>query len=208
MLTELSLIQPPVSKPKGQRTRQREATRRQLLEGGLRVVAAAGFAGTSTAAIAQATGKAHGTVFVHFRTRDDLVTALVAEVGRAMSTRLAELETAAPSLSDVLHAHLTALADHEVLYARLLCEASTLPLAARACLFALQSGIASRLQKAYSRAREQDTVRELDPIALSNIWISLTNHYLMNRDLFAPGGNVIATCGADLKAQLLGLLRL
>jgi len=208
MLTEPSLNTSFLPPPTGQRTRQRETTRRQLVEAGLRVVAAAGFAGASTAAIAQATGKAHGTVFVHFRTRDDLVTELVAEVGRAMSRRLAELETAVPSVPDVLQAHLTALADHEVLYARLLCEASILPPAARACLFALQSGIASRLQKAYVRAREQGLVRNLDPVGLSNIWISLTNHYLMNRDLFAPGGSVIARCGDGLQAQLLDLLRL
>ena len=41
-------------------------------------------------------------------------------------------------------------ARHEVLYARLLCEASTLPPAARARLFALQSGIAWRLRTAYA----------------------------------------------------------
>eukprot|EP01036_Dinobryon_divergens_P053033 gene53033-70903_t len=39
------------------RTRQREATRRQLVEAGLRVVAEHGFAGATTAAIARATGK-------------------------------------------------------------------------------------------------------------------------------------------------------
>ena len=190
-----------------QRQRQREATRRQLVEAGLRVVTATGFAGATTAAIAQATGKAHGTVFVHFRTRDDLVTELVAEVGRAMSDRLAALETLNPTLAEVLDAHLAALADQEVLYSRLLCEASTLPLAARAQVFALQSGVAARLRAAYLRARAQGTVRVLDPFTVGNLWISLTNHYLMNRDFFAPGGSVIEKSGAMLKAQLLGLIQ-
>lgn len=196
-------LQPAAS----QRKRQREATRRQLVEAGLRVVTTAGFAGATTAAIAQATGKAHGTVFVHFRTRDDLVTELVAEVGRAMSDRLAALETLNPTLGEVLDAHLAALADQEVLYARLLCEASTLPLAARAQVFALQSGVAARLRAAYLRARAQGTVRVLDPFTVGNLWISLVNHYLMNRDFFAPGGSVIAKSGAMLKAQLLGLIQ-
>lgn len=191
-----------------QRTLQRETTRRQLIEAGLRIVANSGFAGTSTSAVAQATGKAHGTVFIHFQTRDALVTELVAEVGRGMSNRLAELETTAPSVSEVLSAHLTALADNEVLYSRLLCEASTLPLAARAMIFALQSGIASRMRDAYLRAQAQGTVREIRPVALSNIWISLTNHYLMNRDFFAPGASVIAKCGDEIKAQLIDLMQL
>lgn len=190
-----------------QRALQREATRRQLVAAGLRVVAKEGFAGASTAAIARATGKAHGTVFLHFRTRDALVAELVAEVGRAMSNRLAELEREAPALADVLDAHLMALADNEVLYARVLCEASTLPAAARAQVFALQSGIASRLRRAYARARAMGEVRDIGSVALANIWISLTNHYLMNRDLFAPGASVISKCGGALKAQLLELIR-
>jgi AcrR family transcriptional regulator len=197
----------PIHPPISQRAQQRETTRRQLVEAGLRVVATSGFAGTTTAAIAQATGKAHGTVFVHFPTRDALVAELIAEVGRTMSERLLSAETSAPSLSEVLNAHLVALADNEVLYSRLLCEASTLPLAARSMIFALQSGVASRIRTAYLRARKQGTMRKIDPVLLSNIWISLTNHYLMNRDLFAPDASVIAKCGADIKTQLLDLIR-
>ncbi|MGE0580750.1 MAG: TetR/AcrR family transcriptional regulator [Steroidobacteraceae bacterium] len=197
----------PATAHPSQRTRQRETTRRRLIQAGLRVVAAEGFAGASTAAIARATGKAHGTVFVHFPTRDALVAELVAEVGRGMSTQLARLAGDDPALPDVLDAHLAALAEHEQLYARVLSEAATLPKAARAQVFALQSGIAFRLRAAWTRARAQGTVRDLDPVALANIWISLTNHYLMNRDLFAPGGSVIENCGAALKSQLLDLIR-
>jgi AcrR family transcriptional regulator len=191
-----------------QRTRQRDATRRQLVEAGLRVVAESGFAGASTAAIAQATGKAHGTVFVHFRTRDELVGAIINEVGRTMSERLAALDRAEPTLADVMDAHLTALEENEPLYSRLLGEAATLPLAARAQVFALQSGVAWRLRGAYERARAQGRVREIDPVTLANLWISLTNHYLLNRDLFAPGASVVAQHGAALKAQLLTLIDL
>eukprot|EP01041_Mallomonas_annulata_P017903 gene17903-36581_t len=113
------------------RTRQREATRRQLVEAGLRVVAEHGFAGATTAAIARATGKAHGTVFVHFANRDALVGALVAEVGQAMSQRLSALPADTCGVGEVLDAHLLALGEHEVLYARLLREATALPLSAR-----------------------------------------------------------------------------
>lgn len=189
-----------------QRARQREATRRRLIQAGLRVVAAQGIAGATTAAIARETGKAHGTVFVHFPTRDALVAELVAEVGRTMSDDLARHSGDDPSIAAVLDAHLAALAAHETLYARIIAEASTLPSAARAQVFALQSGIAFRLRGAWERARANGAVRNLDPAVLANIWISLTNHYLMNRDLFAPGGSVIAQCGATLKAQVLALV--
>ena len=189
------------------RTRQRDATRGQLVQAGLRIVAERGFAGATTAAIAEASGKAHGTVFVHFRTRDTLVAELVAEIGRAMSQRLAEIPSDAPRLAEVLDSHLRALAQHEVLYARLLCESSTLPDAARARLFALQSGVAWRLRSAYTRELARGAARDLDPVALANTWIALTNHDLMNRDLFAPGASVVEARGVEWKAQWLAMVR-
>jgi AcrR family transcriptional regulator len=194
----------PLSRP---RTRQRETTRRHLIEAGLRVVATHGFAGATTAAIAKATGKAHGTVFVHFPTRDALVTELVEEVGRAMTLRLAEVPTDAPGVSEVLDAHLAALAEHEELYAALLRESTALPLVARARVFALQSGIAWRLHEAHARDVARGAARAMDPVALGNTWIALTNHYLMNRDLFTAGASVIAAHGAELKATLLAIIR-
>jgi AcrR family transcriptional regulator len=191
----------------GVRAQQRATTRRLLVQAGLRVVASRGFAGATTAAIAEASGKAHGTVFVHFPTREALVAELVEEVGRAMTQRLAEISNDTLGVSEVLDAHLAALAEHEELYARLVREAAALPLAARARVFALQSGIAWRLRAAHGRDVVRGAARAMDPVALANIWIALTNHYLMNRDLFAPDASVIATRGPELKAQLLEIIR-
>ena len=67
------------------------------MQAGLRVVAERGFAAATTAAIARLRGKAHGTVFVHFQTRDALVAELVEEIGRAISQRLADIPTTRPA---------------------------------------------------------------------------------------------------------------
>lgn len=193
--------------PRSVRAAQRQATRQQLLGAALQLVAEHGFAGATTAAIARAVGKAHGTVFVHFPTRDALVEQLVAEIGRAISEQLANAAAGAPALPDVLDAHLSALAAHEVLYARLLTEAAALPAAARARLFALQSGIAYRLRQACERAVLAGLARPLDATLVANSWIALTNHYLMHRDLFAPGSSVMTTHRAALKDWMLEVLR-
>lgn len=194
--------------PPSSRAHQRSATRRQLVDAGLRVVAARGLAGATTAAIAEASGKAHGTVFVHFRSRDDLVDALVQELGRAISQRLAELadDGGEPGVAQVLDAHLAALAEYEALVACVLRESGTLPPAARARVFALQSGVAWRLRHALARDVARGRARPIDPLTLSNVWIALGNHYLIHRDLFAPGASVVAARGAELKAQLLSLI--
>lgn len=206
MLSELQLSEIPDEGSGTKRDRQRADTRRQLVDSALRIVAEAGFAGASTAAIAKATGKAHGTVFIHFPTRDDLVNELVAQVGRTMSQALSAGENQTPLVAEVLSAHLEALRANEVLYARMLKEAATLPLAARTYIFALQSGISSRLKEAYTRENAAGTVRSVDPVFLGNVWIGLTNHYLINREFFAPGAFVIDVCGAQLMTQVLMLI--
>lgn len=188
------------------RAQQRVATREQLLQAGLRVVAERGFAAATTAAIAEASGRAHGTVFVHFKTREALVGELVEAIGAAITQHLADGAGAGAGLEQVFEAHLQALAAHETLYARLLCEASSLPPAARARVFALQSGLAWRLRRALAEAQAQGRARALDPVLLANTWIALCNHYLMNRDLFAPGASVVAARGAELKAHALALI--
>lgn len=193
--------------PNTRRSTQRQATRQQLVDAALRVVAAHGFAGATTAAIAKASGKAHGTVFVHFRSREALVDEVVREIGDAISRRLAQAQSTAPTVEEVLDAHLAALAESEVLYARLLGEATTLPPAARARVFALQSGIAFRLRQAYERELAQGRARAIDRTLLANTWIALTNHYLMHRDLFSPGASVVAARRDELKACLLQLIR-
>ena len=198
---------PTIARRPGFRTDQRDATRHDLVQAGLRLVSERGFAGATTAAIAQASGRAHGTVFVHFPTRDALVSEIVEEIGRTMSQRLAETSTDKPDVGEVLDAHLAALAERESLYACLLREATSLPPGARARLFALQTGIAWRLREALAREVAKQTARAIDPVALSNIWIALTNHYLINRDLFAPGASVISARGAELKAQLLAIIK-
>jgi AcrR family transcriptional regulator len=190
----------------GGRALQREATRNELVRAALRVVADRGFANTTTAAVARETGKAHGTVFVHFPTREALVVEMVNQIGSIISAALAAIPSDAMGLSDILDAHLAALADQEVYLSRILQEALALPPSARALLFALQSGVAAKIGKGLAHDVANGSARPFDPVALSNIWIALTNHYLINRDLFAPNASVIARHGQSLKLQLLAVV--
>lgn len=191
----------------GSRALQRAATRRDLIAAGLRVVAENGFANATTAAVARETGKAHGTVFVHFPTREALVVELINAIGSAITARLAAFPSSA-DLAQVLDAHLAALRDHEALLCRLLRETSLLPPTARALLFAFQSGVASRIRSGLARDVGNGKARAFDAVALANIWIALTNHYLMNRDLFAPGASVIAAQGDMLKRHLMAIVEI
>lgn len=191
------------------RHQQKQSTREQLLAVARKTVAEHGFAATSTAAIAKAVGKAHGTIFVHFPTRDALVEALINDIGATMTAALATIPDGADvGVHGVMDAHLDALLENEALYAQILRESTQLPASARARLLAFQSGVAWRLRAALSRDVDAGRLRPADPTAVANLWIAQCNHYLINRDLFAPNALVCAERRDEIKANLLALLNL
>ena len=125
------------------RKSQKIETRQKIVAAGLRLVRESGFGKTTTGAIAREIGKAHGTVFVHFATREALVFELVRTIGSELTDRLSSLSDHDSALGPLLEAHLSVLADQEELYAAMLREMVTLPANARAYIFALQSGVAA-----------------------------------------------------------------
>ena len=84
------------------RKAQAERRREQLLEIGLRLFAAQGFATTTIADIAREAGVAHGLVYHYFASKDDLLAAIVARYSFLPSLR--ELMAVAPGrpAADVL----------------------------------------------------------------------------------------------------------
>jgi AcrR family transcriptional regulator len=174
-----------------------------LLDASLSIIAQQGFAGATTAAIASACGTAHGTVFAHFGNRAALMANIVETLGTRIIDQLAALPQGDAGLRDVLATHLAAIAPMEAVFARMVAEATQLPPEARARLFAWQSGLAARMAAAHKRDVAVGRARATDTVLLANAWIALVNHYLIHRDLFAPGGSVIARHGEALIAYFL-----
>jgi TetR/AcrR family transcriptional regulator, fatty acid metabolism regulator protein len=90
-----------------------ERTRRaQIINSAIEVIAGAGYAGASLAAIAQHAEVSKGVISYHFAGKDDLmervVDAIYADIGASVKARL----DAAPSASEKVRAHVTAIADH------------------------------------------------------------------------------------------------
>lgn len=189
------------------RAQQKARTRQRLLEVALERCTRDGITATRTVDIARAAGVSHGTVFVHFPTRDDLVAEVVGVVGARVIRRIHDLVEAAAGVFEVLQAHLDGLAEFEEFYARLVTEGAVLPPFARSMLFGIQSAISWHLAQASEREAAAGLIRPVPPHLLFNTWIGLLNHYLTHRDLFAPGESVLARHGPDLLDHLMGLLR-
>ena len=97
----------------GIREEQRAATRQQILRAGLELVRQSGFGKTTTGEIAKLVGKAHGTIFVHFATRDALVIEIVKAIGSGLTDHLTRISSDSFGLDQFLDAHLAVLRDAE-----------------------------------------------------------------------------------------------
>src|SRR5579862_8940468 len=98
---------------------QKDATQRRLVETALDFFAERGFANSNTADFAKAAQVSHGTVFLHFPTREALVLRVLDAFGDRLSAALKTAMQGEASFEGVLRAHLGVLRDDEPFYARL-----------------------------------------------------------------------------------------
>jgi AcrR family transcriptional regulator len=188
------------------RKQQKERTRQRLLDAARSLFAQQGITATRTLDVARAAGVAHGTVFTHFPTREELVEVVVGEFAAAVAMRIHTIVDQGAGLREVLVAHLDGLGEDEALYARMVMEGPLLPRPARVTLTGIQSVISFHLFAAAERELADGRIRPMAQHLLFNTWLGLVHHYVCNRDQFAPGGSVLDRCGPELIDHYLGLL--
>lgn len=189
------------------RSRQRQDTRERLIQHAHRLFARRGIGVTRMTDVARAAKVAHGTVFLHFPTRDDLLAAVIQRYGGALAARVHQLAAEQPTVRDVLAAHLAGLRAHEDFYHRLVTEPRDVGKAARTTLLAIQSAVSVHLGEAQAREVAAGTLRRVPLALLFNTWVGLLNHYVSHRELFAPDESVLDRWGTVLLNHYVGLLR-
>jgi len=188
------------------RKEQKQQTREKLLRVAFRQFSKGGLTTTRTLDIARKAGVAHGTIFVHFPTREALLVRVIEEFGEKVTRRMHDLAHKGQGVKNVLKAHLNGLAEYEAFYTNLIIERHNLPKEARDTLLAIQSAISFHLFEAAQREMEAGTIKRIPTHLLFNTWIGLVHHYLINRDLFAPGESVISRYGQELLSHFMALV--
>lgn len=190
----------------GKRAERKKKTYQRLVKEAMKVFAEQGFVATRTLDVAEAAAVAHGTVFVHFPTREALVVATVTEFALVLKDRIRDLVEMGATVRQVFSAHLAGLAEHERFYTRLVMERPLLPEKARITLLGIQSVISAYLTEAAEREVDEGSLRAVPMHLMFNTWLGLIHYYLSNRDLFAPEGSVLSRWGEDLINFYMGLL--
>lgn len=192
--------------PPTQRQRQKLKTRQLILDTALKLYAEKGLSQTRTIDIAKAAQISHGTVFVHFATQDALVLAAMEEFSAQVNGRLHELAAGRESLADILAAHVEGLSEFEDFYAWLVMENRLLGEQVRLRFLSIQSVVSHHISLAALREMENGTIARMPVHLLFNGWVGLLHHYLLNRDLFAPGESVLKRHGKELLTHYVRML--
>jgi Transcriptional regulator len=186
---------------------QKEQTKESLLKTAYEYFSEHGILNTRMSDIAQAAGVSHGTVFLHFKSQEALITEVVETYCGKIAARTHELADSRVSVQDILSAHLAGIAEFEPFYTRLVIENRLLPLPARDAWINAQSAISFHFGKAVERERKAGALTEVPAYLLFNMWIGLVHYYLANSDLFAPDGSVIERYGKILVSNYMKMIR-
>jgi AcrR family transcriptional regulator len=167
------------------RQEQKDRTKAGLIRAASGLFARQGIAATTTAGIAKQLGVSHGTVFVHFPAREDLVLAVIDDFGEALSERLRSALRGQEGLEGVLRAHLAALAEFENFYFRLLTETHSLPGSVKGTLFMLNAAVSGKMYAAAKPLMKSGNIKRIGRPLFFNTWIALVQYYVSNREEFS-----------------------
>lgn len=189
-----------------QRQKQKIQTRKNLIDIAMDQFAKDGLAAARTSDIAAAAKVSHGTIFVHFPTREILLDEVIEEFGSRIANRLHELIDENCGMKAALQAHLKGIGEYEGFYTRLISEAPVLHESARNTIIMIQSAISFHLSQSAEREMEASKILKMPFDLMFNTWIGLLHYYLTNRDLFAPGESVVSRYGQRLVEHYIKLI--
>ena len=193
-------------KTQGKRQIQKEATRENIIRTAMRIYSRQGFF-VSTNEIAKEAGIAHGSIFVHFPTRNELQLYTLNRIAEELGEKLHNLSLAGEELQKLLNAHIDILKEYEAFYTHLISELPSLPNEARQTLISIHSITSYHFAGVIEKAIQTGEIKNIPPHMLFNTWIGLLHYYLRNKMLFAPETSVLDRYKDDLVSTFMLLIR-
>lgn len=187
------------------RQEQKEITRQRIIDTALRVYAAKGFS-TPTNIIAQEAGISHGTIFVHFPTKEILQHDVLEQFASQVGNELHKLSLTSEDISELLYAHINILKKYESFYKKIILEIALLPSETKETLISLQSTMSWHFNIVVERLQKCRLIKDIPLHMLFNTWIALVHYYLQNAELFAPDTSVLERCGDELVSTFVTLI--
>jgi AcrR family transcriptional regulator len=195
-----------MERQKGKRQLQKEATREHILETAMRVYAEQGFS-VPVGVIAEEAGLAHGSVFLHFPSKEDLLRSTLERFFKGLGEKMHELSGFSGDFEALLREFLAIIEEHEAFYKHLIMEIHTLPPDMKNMLISMRSVNARHFEIVAEREIRRGRIKKLPLHMMFNTWMGLVYYYLQNSEWFAPGQSVINRCKDELIDFYMALIR-
>lgn len=192
--------------PENLRLKQKNSTRKIIIESAIKQYALTGLTRTRTIDIAKTAHVSHGTIFSHFPTQEELLTSVIDEIGFRINNRLHELANGKSGVREILEAHIKGLIEFEDFYTRLVIESPLLPENIRYIFIMIQSTISFHLSQAVEKEINTGSIKKLPIHMIFNGWIGLVHYYLTNSDLFSPQESVLIRHGDEILTYYMSLI--
>ncbi|MCD4829849.1 MAG: TetR/AcrR family transcriptional regulator [Candidatus Cloacimonetes bacterium] len=173
------------------RQQQKLATRQKLVNTARKLFIKQGFLETTTVQIAKQSGVAHGTLFVHFPTRDYLMIEVLDAEMELLSDELNQVASRTGDFFELLDRYLDFLIEHEDIFAVLARELPFYPDELRRKALFRQAGIQGHFHRALSDAVVTDRFPACNAGMVVQTVFAQLHYYLSLRSVFVDEGSVI-----------------
>lgn len=189
------------------RKEQKEKTREKLVSQAEALFSKKGIGVTTTADVANAIHVSHGTVFVHFKTREELILSVVERFGDRLAAEMGKRFVEDMALKDLLKAHVSVLSDFEDFYMRLISESQTLPPKVRSIVYSMNASLSYRFFRAAQVLMKEGKIKKIEQAYFFNTWMALINYYILNRDLFSDKTPILKEQGELIIRHFFNLIK-
>jgi AcrR family transcriptional regulator len=189
-----------------QRAQQKADTREKIILAALKLFEKNGFAAFRTQDAADAAGISHGSIFAHFKTKEDLILCVANRFLSEVDSVTRRILRESTSLEQFLQAHLRAMSQHEILYTRFIQETHLLPQEVRSLIVEINSAVSSHLKTVLNAQKKHLGVKPSEYYFVFNTWMGVVTYYLVNRDLFTSGKRLLEERGQEIVQLFLKLI--
>lgn len=189
------------------RQRQKQRTRSHILGVAKELFINKGFLSTTTSDIAKSSGIAHGTLFLHFPTKDNLILEIFDNDLAAITNQIEEMLSETDDLYSILLCYLDSIEKDEALFSVLARELPFYSEELRRKIIFRESLIRKHFYKAMEHGIKKGIYRRCDiPITL-NFFFGSVNYYLSLKELYTEEGTLFRRLKGKIVENFLNLIK-
>lgn len=185
---------------------QKQKTRKLILQTARKIFIEQGFLATTTAQIAAQCGIAHGTLFLHFKNKENLIIEILDQQLEQISFKIVELIRDSSDLKEILSRYLDFIEEAEDFFSVLARELPFYPEQLRRKIIFRESLIRSKFTRVIEQGITSGQLINCDPVMATAFLFSTINYYLSLKTIFVSDGSVIKKFKAKIITNFLTFL--